>query len=121
MKKIAAVLVPLALMVTALGCRKPNYGPGCDAAVALVSPFAEMGLPVAEGRVCKSEAKVTEVRYLSGAKADYEASFEQGLTGAGYAKEKCRELACDFKKGDQKVTVQVMESKLWRTVVVRTN
>jgi hypothetical protein len=113
-------LVAIIALVLTTGCRtKEKYSSSCKRGHSLTPPWSELGLPVAEGRVCESDDQRAEVQYLVKHKPEWEAAYAQALTTAGYAKGRCSDASCTFSKGTDKATVQVIENKTWITVIIR--
>lgn len=116
---IAALLLAF-LALPSAGCKsKKRYSPSCQRAVALTAPWDALSLPTGGGRVCASDAARAELQYLSGNRTSWEKQFEDALVAAGFAKDRCTAQSCTFKRGDEKATVQVIETKRWNTVIVR--
>jgi hypothetical protein len=116
--RTASLLALIALSIT--GCKaKKKYSPSCQRSTTLTAPWDGYALPTSGGRVCSSDQARAEMQYLSGDRASWEKSYETALVAAGFAKDRCTNQSCTFKRGDEKATVQVIEAKKWVTVVVR--
>jgi hypothetical protein len=117
MLKTFAVIV---LAVASTGCKtKSRYSPSCKSSVALTAPWTELALPTGDGRVCTSDAKRVEMQYLTKHAPEWEKAYADALVKAGYAKDRCTQQSCTFVKADDKVTVQVIETRSWITVIAR--
>jgi hypothetical protein len=118
---VAIGIVVVAIVLVAIfGLRKgKKYAPSCPRNVPLVSPWAELNLPVSGGRVCESTSQRTQVQYLHKHKSDWEAAYDQALIAAGFTKDRCLDMSCTYKRGADKATLQVIETKSWNTVIVR--
>jgi hypothetical protein len=114
------VVLALAAVVGAGACRtKDKYASSCKRGVELTAPWTELNLPVAEGRVCKSDESRAEMQHLTGHRPDWEQKYGEALASAGYVKGRCSDMSCTYEKGGDRATVQVIETKTWITVIVR--
>ena len=96
-----------------------RFSPTCKYSHVLTSPWRALELPIAGGRVCNSTSSRAEVQYVTKHKSHYETSYDEALTAAGYVKDRCSDLSCTYKNGSDKVTVQVIETRNWVTVIAR--
>lgn len=109
-----------AALAAGAGCKsKKGYSADCKRGVSLTAPWSELALPTGDGRVCSSDAKQAKVQYLTKHEADWEAAYDQALVAAGFTKDKCTDLSCTYKRGDEKVTVQGFEGKMWNSITIR--
>ncbi len=96
-----------------------RYSPTCKSSRLLTSPWSSLELPIATGRVCNSTSSRAEIQYVTRHKSHYEDIYAEALTAAGYVKDRCSDLSCTYKNGGDKVTVQVIETRNWVTVIAR--
>jgi hypothetical protein len=115
-----------ALVATATACGRTSFGHGCEKAVELTAPWTDLKLPLDEkqARVCESSAQEVKIRSYAWTKPDEaQTAFEQALSAAGYAKDRCTGAACHYKKDGQTVSVHPMDFKVKNkklvTLVVR--
>jgi hypothetical protein len=114
------MVVILVLVAAGSACRtKDNYSSSCKRGVELTAPWSGLNLPVAEGRVCKSDESRAEMQHLTGHRPDWEQKYGEALATAGYVKGRCSDMSCTYEKGGDRATVQVIETKTWITVIVR--
>jgi hypothetical protein len=115
-----ALTLAVAVTLAAGACKKaPRYSPNCRRAAALTAPWDQLGLPIAGGRVCSSDASRAELQFLTGDRPAWEARFAEAMTTAGYAKDRCSAQSCSFVRDGARASVQVIASSRWVTVIVR--
>lgn len=118
--KLLVSTVVVSVLASLAGCKtKDKYSPSCKRGVSLTAPWTDLKLPLEEGRVCVSDDKRAEMQYLTQHRPEWEQAYEKALVAAGYAKDRCNDMSCTYKKDADKVTVQVIENKSWITVIVR--
>jgi len=122
MSKTLGLVLVIAAVSLATGCKKKHYSPNCSKAVDLVAPWNAMKLPTGEGdgRVCMSNDLKTDVEHLSGDEASWEAKYEAAVVAQGYTKERCSNLSCTYLKAGEKLTVhanQVATGKRNKTIM----
>lgn len=117
---VVGVVLTLAVIIAVFKVRgKRRYSPSCQRAVAATAPWTELSLP-GGGRVCASDERRIEIQHLSGRRPDWESAYGSALTAAGFARDRCTDASCTFRRGDKdKVTLQVIQTSKWNTVIVR--
>lgn len=121
-----ALLASTLSLLWGSGCRRTQYGVGCEEAVELGAPWAEMELPIdaAETRVCASSHDELKLRSHTWTTAeDATPAFETALVAAGYAKARCSGATCYYERDGTRVSVQPLEfrvkNKRLVTIVLR--
>jgi hypothetical protein len=114
------VVVAAVVLLATAGCKKKERYPiDCKEAAALTSPWKDLALPTESGRVCQSSEREARISYLDGDRPDWEKRYEEALVAQGFTRDRCSDLACTFKKGDEKAVVQVFQGKRYVNVTVR--
>src|SRR5688572_13350069 len=92
MKRLAIALVVLAACGNKESASKrgQDFSKSCTGA-SLVEPWPQLSLPIADGRICRSQETVTQVQYMTKTGTELRDNYEQALLAKGYEKEKCHE------------------------------
>ena len=109
----------LALLVSSTGCAK--HSDSCKKSADLKGPFAELGLPTADGhgRVCEADDKKIKVEHTGTDQDGWRDRYEAAIVGSGYSKKDCSKTQCVYVKGKARIRVNILElSKKWTTVIV---
>ena len=101
-----------------LACGGGSYSPSCKRGVPVTSPWAELGLPLSEGRVCSSNASRIEVQFTKGNRDAWVNAFEGRLVAGGYAKKSCASNYCSYERGTERVQLIGLETAKWQSVVL---
>ncbi len=114
----AAVLLASA----ALGCKSGLQYDDCDA-TPLTTPWTELEVPVAGGRVCKSTSSSLTAQFLAGTVAELKAKNESALLSKGFTLIECqKELdrhrtktersTCRYVAGQKEVIVTLVWTRM---------
>lgn len=111
-RSVMALCLSLVALAAASGCRRTNFGAGCEKAAELGAPWKDLGLPIDEdkARVCSSSAQELKLRSAQwGSAGEAHPAFEQALVAAGYTKDRCTGPACYYEKAGERVSVHPID------------
>jgi hypothetical protein len=115
MKRNAVLLGVLITCSLSVGCRKTQFGAGCEKAVDLGAPWTDLALPLDEDktRICSSSPDELKIRsYTWKSAEEAQPAFEKVLSAAGYQKDKCSGQACYYEKAGLRVSVHPIPFKV---------